>query len=69
MRYITDQGVKYRIRGNYTAPQLRELYRAFIETVNARASRPERETRLTFRGWLVGFGKVYNRVQPVRGSK
>lgn len=63
MRYITVDGVKYRIRGGYTASQLRELYKGFVETVNARATKPEHRTKITLKGWLVGYGKVYNRVR------
>jgi hypothetical protein len=51
MRYITVDGKKYSIRGNYTAKQLRELYPKII------ADYPG--TQLTFKGWLVKYGKVH----------
>jgi len=54
MKYITENGIKYRIRGQNTASQLRQLYKAFMAEVPG--------SKLTFRGWLVGFGKVRNRV-------
>lgn len=50
--YITDRGMKYLIRGPYTAAQIRTLYAAFV------AKYPT--TKTTFREWL-NRGKVYNR--------
>ena len=65
MRYITHQGVKYRIRGNHTPAKLHELYDKFIAELNRRADAAGTgHTKLTFKGWLVGFGKVHSRVKP-----
>jgi hypothetical protein len=55
MRTITENGITYRIRGPYTARQLRELWPKILEKYPG--------TKLTFARWLVGYGKVYNRVQ------
>jgi hypothetical protein len=55
VKYITADGIKFRIRGPYTAKQLRELYPKIL------AAYPG--TKLTFRGWLVKYGKVYSRVK------
>jgi hypothetical protein len=54
-RYITEHGVKYRIRGPYTASDLRRLFPKVI------AAYPG--TKLTFKDWLVRYGKVYNKVR------
>ena len=54
-RYITEQGVRYLIRGPHTATDLRGLFRGFL------AKYPG--TKITFAGWLVGYGKVYCRVR------
>lgn len=59
MRYVTEQGVKYRIRGTYTATQLRSLYEKLREQYP--------NTKLTFASWLVRHGKVYNRVRTNHG--
>lgn len=54
MRYIIEDGIKFRIRGNYTASQLRELFPKILKKYP--------NTKMTFRHWLVRFGKVCNRV-------
>lgn len=55
MKYITVEGVKYRIRGPYTAKQLRTHYADFLRKYPG--------TTASLRGFLVGYGKVYNRVK------
>lgn len=55
MRYITEKGIKYRIRGQYTAAELRGLFPKVV------ASYPG--TKLTFQSWLVKYGKVHSSVR------
>lgn len=58
MRYITHEGVKYRIRGPHTATDLRRFYQGMLDKHPG--------TKLTFRGFIVGYGKVYNRVKGAK---
>lgn len=55
MRYIQEGGVKYRIRGPYSASDLRKLFDGFVEKFSG--------TKITFAAWLVRYGKVYNRTK------
>ena len=54
-KYVTEAGVKYRIRGPYSAAELRELYKKTLEKYPG--------TTLTFRGYLVWYGKVHSSVR------
>jgi hypothetical protein len=54
-KYITVNGVKYRIRGGHSASELRARY---ARTVAAMPG-----TKMTLRGWLQWSGSIHSSVR------
>lgn len=53
-RYITHEGVRYLIRGNYTAKELKALYLKFKEKYPT--------SKMSFKHWL-NQGHIYLRIE------
>lgn len=53
-RTITTEGVTYKIRGPYTATELRQLYEGFCAKYHS---------TITLQHWLVERGRVHFRIK------